>query len=54
MRTAINEQLIADAHSKYTQNDEEHYLEEVPISIVCDLEQHKLAASIWVHGLVTL
>ncbi len=38
-------------YPEYAQDYEEDYLEEVPVSVVCDLEQYEFAASIRIHGL---
>lgn len=37
-------------NSEYTQDDKENYFEEVPISIVRDLEQYEFAGAKRIHG----
>ena len=39
-----------ETHPEDAEDNEEHDLEEVPISIVSDLEQHEFPAAIRVHG----
>lgn len=38
-------------YAEYAQDYEKYYLEEVPVSVVCDLEQYQFATAIRVHGL---
>lgn len=37
--------------TEYSEDDEEQNLEEMPVSVVCDLEQYQLSAAIRVHSL---
>ena len=45
----VNEQLFA--YSKNSENDEEQDLEEMPVTVIGNLEQYQLATAIWIHGL---
>lgn len=38
-------------YPEYAQNYEEDDLEEVPVSVVCDLKEYQLATAVRVHGL---
>lgn len=42
---------VRGAYPKNTNDDEEDDFEEMPIPIVGNLEQYKLARSEWIHGL---
>jgi hypothetical protein len=50
---ALGEAGERRAHAKDAEDDEEHDLEEVPVAVVGDLEEHKLAGPEGVHGLPT-
>ena len=39
------------SYTKYTENDEKDDFEEMPVTIVGDLEQYQLPAAIWIHRL---
>ena len=39
-------------YSKYTKNDEEHDLKEMPISVICDLKQYQFSCPERIHSLI--
>jgi hypothetical protein len=45
------EDIWENTNSEYTQDNEEYDLKEVPISVVCDLEEYELAGTEGVHCL---
>ena len=49
--SANENQLRGRAHPEDAKDDEEDDLEEMPVSIVSDLEKHEFTGSKWIHGL---
>ena len=42
----------AGPYSKYTKNDEEHDLKEMPISVIRDLKQYQFSCPERIHSLI--
>jgi hypothetical protein len=47
-----NRRVTVRQYSKYTKNNEEHNLKEMPISIIRDLEQYQFSCPERIHGLI--
>lgn len=42
-----------ESHPEYTKDDEEDDLEEMPVAVVCNLEQYELPSAVRIHRLST-